>query len=122
MALPNSSRRLIALVTAVFLLLCQTAFAAQACAHGFAAVAGAAGEPCHGASDEPVPSAGSSCEVSSAVAEPVKLPVLDAGDLRFVGLVVYPAEATALALHDARALHPPCRAPPLTVLHCRFLN
>ena len=114
-------RRLIAVLTAVLLLLCQTSALAQLCATaaGAESAPAAAPAPCHGDSGSQ-PAAASACEASQALAENAKVPVFD-----------FPAPVLVIALRDiARtpqtdihaAVHAVCSSPPLTVLHCRFLN
>ena len=115
-------RRLIALLTAVLLLLCQTSALAQFCATaaGAESAAAAAPAPCHDDHSGSQPAAVSVCEASQALAENAKVPVFD-----------FPAPVLVIALRDiARApqtdihaaVHAVCSSPPLTVLHCRFLN
>jgi hypothetical protein len=69
----------------VLLLLCQVAFAAQACAHSFAPAATAMAAPCHeamgdagGASDSP--GAASVCEAAKAVADGSTFPLANLTD------------------------------------------
>jgi hypothetical protein len=129
MRLTRSSRSTVALLTAILLLLCQTAFAANACAHGgVAASIEAMSAPCHtpenggSAPMHDAPDASGGCAVSQALADPAKIPVLAATDLPAV-VVAYPLAADA-AVH-ARAparVAAVCASPPLTILHCRFLN
>jgi hypothetical protein len=115
-------RRLIAVLTAVLLLLCQTSALAQLCVTDTPGETPAAAAPCHGmrdASSQPAPA--STCEASQALAETSKVPVF-----------LFPAEPVLVIAtrHLARplksathaAVHAVCSSPPLTVLHCRFLN
>ena len=112
----------------MLLLLCQTAFAAQASAHGFTSqVATSVGAPCHemagdGSDAPPGPAAASTCEVSKAVAEAVKVPALSVTDMPVVALVRYEIADVRLSSYAQRTIVIACSAPPLNLLHCRFLN
>jgi hypothetical protein len=125
----RTSRSLVALITAVLLLMCQTAFAAQACAHAFvAAAADVMSAPCHessgdsGSAEKDAPAAPTTCEVANALPDAGKLPVFALRDLPAV-VVTYlrlaDPQPAALALHSVQAV---CHSPPLAILHCRFLN
>lgn len=124
MHLTRSNRALVAFFTALLLLLCQTAFAAQACAHGFASQAAGneLGAQCHDrANDDPSgSSAATGCEASKALSEDVKVPAFAAVELPVfavpradIGLV-----SQAFGPRITRAV---CSSPPLNLLHCRFL-
>src|SRR5687767_8853457 len=123
----GSRRPTIALVTAILLLLCQTAFAAQACAHGMsAASAESASAPCHETADErgsPAKEApaSSACEAATAVPDTVKLPLVAVTDLPSLP-VVYVMRAPHSASQREPASLAVCHSPPLSLLHCRFLN
>ena len=123
----RSSRSLVALVTAVMLLACQIAFAAEACAHSLRSVSdSAAAMPCHDAESDrgsPVDTApaASVCQASKAVPDNVKVPVFALADLPAVSVTYIKPLAFIVA---ARALpaHVVCSSPPLSILHCRLLN
>jgi hypothetical protein len=123
----RASRSLIALVTALLLLACQVAFAAEACANSIGRTSeNTAAMPCHDAADERGSPAGqapavSGCEASKAVADPVKVPVFALADLRAV-LVTYLQPIAVAAVTRALAPQAVCSSPPLTILHCRLLN
>ena len=128
MRLPKSVRRAVALITAALLLLCQVAFAAQACANGIGSVgsAPAAQAPCHGVGAEDasgVPAATPSCEASNALADSAKLPIFDVTDWPAVAIArliePYPLANLASAPQAVNAV---CHSPPLSILHCRLLN
>ena len=126
---PRSSRSLVALVTAMLLLMCQTAFAAQACTHVFtSAAADAISAPCHETPSESAsperqaPAASTSCEVAKVLPDGSKLPVFALSDLDSVAVAYLdapPALRTSRALQTVQAV---CHSPPLSILHCRFLN
>ncbi|MDB5863629.1 MAG: hypothetical protein JWO70_1435 [Betaproteobacteria bacterium] len=112
----------------MLLLLCQVAFAAQACAHSFASAAPAMVAPCHeamgdagGATDSP--GAASICEASKAVADGSRLPIADITDFPALTVaqvdILTPRWSTSSPGPTATAV---CHSPPLTLLHCRFLN
>jgi hypothetical protein len=127
MHLRRSTRAIIAVVTALLLLACQTAFAAQACAHGFASAESASATPCHDmAGEESTPSqqtgASSDCEAAKAVVEAVKLPAFSVADLPVVALLHYETAVVAQASSRRSTTQAVCSSPPLTLLHCRFLN
>ena len=128
MRLSRSSRSIIALLTAVLLLLCQTAFAAQACGHGFVSDnASAVSAPCHETMEDSrsvpqEPAAVSACDAPKAVAEAVKIPVLSVTDFPALPLVRYEPAPVKLASLAPHAVHAVCHSPPLTLLHCRLLN
>jgi hypothetical protein len=128
MRLSRSSRSAVAICAAVLLLLCQVAFAAQACAHDFASAAPAMAAPCHeamgdagGASDSP--GAASICEAAKAVADTSKLPIADITDFPALTVaqvgILTPRWSTSSPRPTTTAV---CHSPPLTLLHCRFLN
>jgi hypothetical protein len=129
MVLTRSSRSVVALVTAVLLLLCQTAFAAQACAHSFApAIADAASAPCHetpsdaGMPAKQAPAVATGCEAAKAVADPAKLTVFAVTDLPAVLLTYYESAAPTIASVAPQTAQAVCYSPPLSILHCRLLN
>jgi hypothetical protein len=128
MGLTRSSRALVALVTAVLLLLCQTAFAAQACAHIFSGGnSSGASAPCHegagNADNAPqTPAAVSVCEAAKAVGQSVEVPLIAVTDLPSLPMAPYeaiPPRQTSPFPHTAFAV---CNSPPLSLLHCRLLN
>ena len=125
MRLGRRARVFVAWLAALLLVMCQTAFAAQACAADLARPATTTtSAPCHEAdhADSSVPAhAASACEATKAVADPVKLPAFSIADTPTT-LVAFPAPVAgkpSLAIQHVYAL---CHSPPLTVLHCRFLN
>ena len=83
----RSSRSVVAVITALLLLMCQTAFAAQACAHTYQpAAADAMSAPCHETSGdstapETPPAASASCGVANALPDAAKVPVFALSDL-----------------------------------------
>jgi hypothetical protein len=127
MMLGRSNRRMIAMVTALLLLLCQVAFAAEICAQQVAAHADSAVAPCHhvgdgeGSTVPPAETSGGGCEAPALTGHAIDLPIL--------AVTAFPAlliDAPALAPATARASAAPavevhCRPPPLSILHCRFL-
>lgn len=124
----RSSKRSIAVLAAMLLVLCQAAFIAQACAKAGAAADMAAVVPCHSSDETHAPSPSGDhvrpgCEAPALTAEPVSV--------SFAALGAISAITTSLqTLHVAedassvslRGQEPHCRPPPLTILHCRFLN
>ena len=129
MALTRSTRSAVALVTAVLLLLCQIAFAAQACAHTSppAPAEHPAAAPCHqspaesGAPAQHVP-APTACEVSKAVPDVAKVPVFALSDLPAIVVVYEQLAMPARPVRGQDTVHAVCYSPPLSILHCRFLN
>jgi hypothetical protein len=127
MHLNRSARAFVALATAFLLLLCQTAFAVQACAHASAPNSvESAVAPCHegvadstGRSQVPTSSA---CEAANALPDAAKVPVLALGDLPSTPIVYDPFAAPAAAYGRQQGVYAVCYSPPLTILHCRFLN
>ena len=121
------SRSTIALVTAILLFVCQTAFAAQACAHAItAAPTESVSAPCHettdgGGSPAKQAPASSACEAAKAVPDAAKLPVAAVTELESLP-VVYLVLASNGASRRQPAALAVCHSPPLSVLHCRFLN
>ena len=125
MKLNRRARVLVAWLAALVLVMCQTAFAAQACAADLArSSTPSAAAPCHEAADadSSVPArAPSGCEAAKAVSDPVKIPVFGISDMPAIILAIYEpaAKVTSLAPQHVQAV---CYSPPLTILHCRFLN
>jgi len=117
------AKRLLAGVASAFLLLCQSAVAAQACALA-PAVAGesALAEPCHHAVPQSGNAAGhaqqQNCPAQYASASFAKLDVPQAADLP--GLEVQPGWLRAPVHEGLNSITPPARAepPPFTILHC----
>ena len=125
--LGRSKRRMIATVTALLLLLCQVAFAAEICAQQVAAHADAAVAPCHhvhdgeGSTLPPTETSGGGCEAPALTGHAVDPPILAVTALPAL-LIDAPALASETArAPTARALEVHCRPPPLSILHCRFL-
>ena len=121
----RSNRRGIALLAAILLVLCQAAFVAQAYAQ-VGAAADAVALPCHHASDDadPAPShegVRPGCEAPAMTAEPVNVPLTALAALPSITLTASPPHVDG-RFPGLQAYEPDCRPPPLTVLHCRFLN
>ena len=129
MALTRKPRSFVALVTAILLLLCQTAFAAQACAHTLAPAQteSSSAAPCHGMSgDSTTPTqqapTTTACEAANALPDPAKVPVFALSDLPSIVVAYEPFSARAGATRREQAVQAVCYSPPLSILHCRFLN
>ena len=129
MRLNRSARASVAWITALLLLLCQTAFAAQLWMSGAPVRdAVAATAPCHIAADtqtsdgSPMSGPASTCAASKAVADPVKAQVLAITDLPSVRIAYQTAPPATLASAALAALPAVCHSPPLSILHCRLLN
>ena len=125
MRLNRRPRVLVAWLAALLLVMCQTAFAAQACAADLArSSTTTAVAPCHEAAeaDSSIPlRAASACEATKAVADPAKIPVFGISDIPAVVVAIYEPAAQAASLAPQH-VHAVCYSPPLTILHCRFLN
>jgi hypothetical protein len=127
MKLARPTRSVVALVTAIVLVLCQAVSAAQACAYP-AQSARAEVSPCHeghtpdlhGAPEAPAPH--SACDTAKAYSESVKIPVLSIADLPVLAVVYGELPRLSLASDATQAAHAVCYSPPLTLLHCRLLN
>jgi hypothetical protein len=121
----RSEKQTVALIAALLLLLCQVGFAAQACAR-YATAGADATASCHDAaaddgSTEPATVARSSCEAPALAAEGVSFPVVAV--TAFAPNAIAPALAVAPPPRQrGEVAATPCHPPPLTVLHCRFLN
>lgn len=119
---------MVALLTAAFLLLCQTAFAAQACARSiFSELAAGSAAPCHdtayeGSTPAQEPGASSGCEISKAVAGAVKVPAFSMDALPVFALVHHESTVVRLRSSGRSTVNAVCSSPHLTLLHCRFLN
>jgi hypothetical protein len=124
----RSSRSLVALITALLLLMCQTAFATQACAHNVVpAAADTMSEPCHESSaesgtPEQAPAASTTCAVANALPDAAKVPVIALGDLPAVAVTYLKLPAPARSARVLQTVQAVCYSPPLSILHCRFLN
>jgi hypothetical protein len=125
----RSSRSLVALITALLLLMCQTAFAMQACAHSFVpATADTISAPCHetpenSSAPEKQPAASASCEVANALPDAAaKVPVVAIGDLPAVAVTYLQLPAPPRSARALQTVQAVCHSPPLSILHCRFLN
>jgi hypothetical protein len=127
MMLRRSNTRTIALVTALLLLLCQAAFAAQICAQQAAARVDGTGPSCHHAADSQdstVPAtatSGGGCEAPALTGHAVDMPLLAVTALPALLIYTEPMAAALGRARDVLALEPHCRPPPLSILHCRFL-
>jgi len=127
MVLSRPTKRLLAGIAAAFLLLCQTAMAAQACGLTSAnAGEHAASEPCHesifGSGEAPRHTQEQGCPSEYASASFAKLDIPQAADLP--ALLVQPDRVHTPLLANLNAAAPPARAesPPLTILHCCLRN
>jgi hypothetical protein len=126
----RSSRSLVALITALLLLMCQTAFAMRACAHTFVpATADTMSAPCHetsegsSAPEKQAPAASASCEVANALPDAAaKVPVVAIGDLPAVAVTYLQLPAPPRSARALQTVQAVCYSPPLSILHCRFLN
>jgi hypothetical protein len=127
MLLSRRTTRFVAVLAGAFVLLCQTAAAAQACAQA-PAVAGeiASAGPCHDAVPQPGDPAGhafqQNCPAQHASAGFAKLDIPQAADLP--GLEVQPGWLHAPVRDRLISIALPARAepPPLTILHCCLRN
>src|SRR5687767_1713469 len=129
MVLTRRSRSLVASITAVVLLLCQAAFAAQACAHPLAAASteSSAAAPCHDApAESPTPATQlptpTVCATATALPDAAKVPVFALADLPAVAVGYETVETPARAGLGQQTVQAVCYSPPLSILHCRFLN
>jgi len=121
------AKRLLAGIASAFLLVCQTAVAAHACALS-TAVAGEStlNERCHDAVPQPGNAAGHAqqhnCPAEYASASLAKLDIPQAADLP--GLEVQPGWLRAPVRDGLNSIALPARAepPPLTILHCCLRN
>jgi hypothetical protein len=126
----RSSRSLVALITALLLLMCQSAFAMQACVHTFVpATVDTISAPCHETSEAPSapekqPAAASaSCEVANALPDAAaKVPVFALSDLAAVPVTYLQLPAPPRSARALQTVQAVCYSPPLSILHCRFLN
>jgi hypothetical protein len=127
MLLSRRATRFVAVVAGAFVLLCQTAAAAQACALPPAAASESAlAETCHDA----VPLSGNAaghaqhqnCPAHNASAGFAKLDIPQAADLP--GLEVQPVWLRAPVRDGLTSITPLARAesPPVTILHCCLRN
>jgi hypothetical protein len=115
---------------AMLLLLCQTVFAAQACAHALAATSPepAAVAPCHQdiadtSHDVPAHSeAGTACEAAKATGDGARLPIYTLADLPATTIAYTEAQMPVAAFGAPAIVQAVCFSPPLGVLHCRFNN
>jgi len=126
MVLTRSSRSFVALLTAILLLLCQTAFAAQACAHTVtpaqpAGITAPCHEPAGDATGKQVP-ASTTCDAATALPDAAKVPVLAVTDFPAILVAYEHAAVPGTASRGAQRVRPVCHSPPLSILHCRFLN
>jgi hypothetical protein len=127
MSLKRSTRSPLALITALLLLLCQTAFAAQACARSFANAQGDAPPACDESAGHAQDHRKSSstaadvCPSGKAIGAAAKVEVHSLTELP--AITVSYSDAIAVVTASATPAVPAfCHSPPLTVLHCRFLN
>src|SRR5689334_20420143 len=106
MMLGRSNRRMIATVTALLLLLCQAAFAAEICAQQVAARADAPVPSCHHAGDHegssvpPAEAPGGGCEAPALTGHAVDLPIPAVTALPAL-VIDAPASATGIARASA---------------------
>jgi len=128
MHLRRLHRPIVALITAALVLLCQTAFAVQACALSYSpGVPAVSAAPCHemahgGSTPSREPAATSGCEASKAIGEVAKVPAFSMTDLPVFALAPYETTVVRLSSSDRSTVNAVCSSPPLTLLHCRFLN
>ncbi|HYC48242.1 MAG TPA: hypothetical protein VED01_22440 [Burkholderiales bacterium] len=129
MRLTRSSRSIVALLTAVLLLVCQTAFAVQACAYSASASEPASfnAPPCHEveapASGAPaVPQMAAACDAGKAVFDGAKLQIPPVADLAAIRIAYVDTGARASCARSAQLVQAVCYSPPLSILHCRLLN
>lgn len=126
MAVSRSPRSFVAVLTAVLLLLCQTAFVAQACAHTIAPAAPESNAaPCHEAAANtasPELPAPSMCEAAKALPDAGKVHVVALTDLPAISIAYERASAADAVTLAAQAVRPVCHSPPLSILHCRLRN
>lgn len=121
------TRRFLAAIASAFLLVCQSAMAAQAC--GLApASAGelASSVPCHGADpqsgDAPGHALDQTCPSDHASASFAKLDVPQAADSQAFALHPRPFRAAARDGLIVAALTARAEPPPLSILHCCLRN
>ena len=123
----RSSRSFVALLTALMLLLCQTAFAAQACAHTVTpAQPESIAMPCHGApagddTGKQLP-ASTTCDAATALPDVAKVPVLAVTDLPAVLVAYVETAVPGTPSRGTQRVQAVCHSPPLSILHCRLLN
>lgn len=127
MTLSKAARRIVAGITAVVVLLCQSSALAHACASSAAQPAAAvAHSPCHDADGtdgkSPAHDAHPSQCLSQATSSSPALPDIP----RLAGVPALVMRAAALRIGEAGlpvSESPPLRGepPPLTILHCRLL-
>ena len=128
MRLNRPARPIVALLTAIMLLVCQTAFAAQACALPSAGTTSTAVAPCHhdgdGANtDTPTtPFVTGACETGKAIGDAAKVQVYALADLPAVAVTYGHADFGAIAAGTTQLVRAACHSPPLSILHCRLLN
>ena len=122
MLFTRRSRSVVAVVTAVLLLLCQTAFAARVCMLVPDTASAATAAPCHGAAEPEQAPAPSVCDAGKATADPVQIQVPALADLPAVRIVYADAAESVVANGPTGPVHADCHSPPLTLLHCRLLN
>ena len=116
MTISRTARKLVALLAALMLLGCQTAAAAEACAHGFtSAPAKIAATPCHeaetGAPADEAPAAGA-CQAAKAIADQVKAPVFTLADLPSVLVAYLETAEPTIAVRSLHAVSAVCSSPP----------
>jgi hypothetical protein len=124
----RSSKRTIAVLAAMLLVLCQAAFIAEAYAAIGAAADAALGISCHSSDATHTPSPSGDhvrpgCEAPAMTAEPagVSFAALAASSAIVISLqALYTSRRAPSVSQRGQEAH--CRPPPFTVLHCRFLN
>jgi hypothetical protein len=128
MSVRHSSRSAVAFLTALLLLLCQAASAAQACVHAPVASDLAAAPPCHNVGENDhsntpsSPASASVCDAAKAVGEATKIPVLALAQLPVIAITYSQPPAQAMRSHAPDTIRAVGYSPPLSILHCRFLN
>jgi hypothetical protein len=120
-------RSVVALIAALLLVLCQTAFAAQAYAHSPLPVQdSAAAAPCHEVADDgkapSSPTSSATCEAGKALNDIPNVHVYALAELPAVDIAYASAAPRGAASRTSAHARAVCHSPPLSVLHCRFLN
>jgi len=127
MPLRSSHRRLIALATALIVMLCPLASTAHVYAHSVEAARMVAMPPCHETSDgtrdaPPSPEQASLCSATAMMADDVSIALLSITDLPALFVASAPTMSVALLSPYRRTVQTLYHPPPLNVVFCRFLN
>lgn len=128
MRLSRSSRSIVALLTAAFLLLCQTAMAANACFMSSAQPDKALESitmPCHTAAADSAPAqqpaASSSCDAAQALSKTPDVSAFPPAALPPLLVAIYDPALVLRSFSGVHGAAAVCSSPAFTVLHCRFL-